>query len=151
MSRKFKGFNIGRRDGIWVEFDRMYRNEAGRRHYKFNCNIEPLFCVSDNQVYEMKFKDPSYVISTFTVIADKSGKYIHSVQLGNQNHPHRDPRNGFLCIGVYEGKPLNEEMVKQMIFQCLLKYNEIDCFHVPDIRVAEKYRQLMEGNTCLIS
>ena len=152
MSRSFKGFKIGQRNNkVWVEFDRAYKNEDGRRYYRFNCHIEPLLCVSDNNVYQMKFKDSTYVISEFTVIADKSGKYIDSVRLGNQNHPHKDPRNGFLCIGSFEGKALKPETIKHLVFHCILKYNEMDCFCVPDIRIAEKYGQIMEGNKCLIS
>jgi hypothetical protein len=94
----------------------------------------------------MKFKTPSYAISRFTIFADKSGKNLDEVRLGKQIHPHKDPRNGCLCIGVFQGLPLNRETVKQMIFHCLLKYNETDCFHVPDISEAKIYGQITGGN-----
>ena len=142
MPRRFKNFEIGRKGSIWVSFNKSYRNYAGELEYKFNCHIEPLICVSDQKIYFMQFKTPIYVISKFTVLADKSGKYIHAVELGRQMHPHKDPRNGFLCIGVFQGKPLNRETVKQMIFHCLLKYNETDCFHVPDISEAKIHGQI---------
>ena len=138
MPNRFNGFKVGQRNGIWVEFNKTYLNEVGRRYYKFKCNLEPIFCVSDNMVYAMQYRDQTYLISEFTVMSDKSGNYIHSVRLGDQNHPHKDPRNGFLCIGDFKGKVLHPETVKQMILCCMLKYNETDCFCVPDIRIAYK-------------
>ena len=151
MTLRFENFEIGRKDDIWVAFHKTYLNHAGRRYYDFNCHIEPIICVSDKKVYLMRFKKPTYAISKFTVMSDKSGKYIDCVRLGNQNHPHRDPENGFLCIGVFQGLPLNEVTVKQMVFHCLLKYNEQHCYRVPDISEAKIYGQLTEGDTCQIS
>lgn len=151
MPNRFKDFKLGNRDSMWIEFGYSFINCAGRLHYKFNCYLEPIICVSDKILYIMKFDTSKYAISYFTVISDKSGKFIKCINLGNQTHPHKDPKTGYLCIGVFDGAPLKTDTIKNIVIHCLLKYNELHCYHVPNITEAKIQYKLTGGSKCQIS
>jgi len=130
MPNKLDGIDIISEEG-WVKFDRSWVVRSTRKiKYKFKCSLKPIFLLSKGNLYPVKLND-EYLITNFQIISSIEGT-LEMLYLGNdQRHPHKDPRNSCLCLGKFEGKPISKGLIALLIC-CILRYNQDDCFSVPD-------------------
>lgn len=129
----------------WAKFIRSVVDPTnGRIHYKFKCSLIPIFCHSKGDLFPVTLSE-EYRITHFDIISDKKGNGLHALYLGkDQEHPHKDPRTGYLCIGKFERAPIERNLVP-LLLCCILRYDADDCYYIPDQCVLENFEEKAIG------
>jgi hypothetical protein len=112
----------------WIKFDKSWKNIKNKIIYQLNCSIKPIFKHTGDKSERVELSD-KYIIKRLIVIASEDGK-LEAVDLGKQEHPHKDPKNNRFCLGKLERIQVNPTLVF-VLMACLLKYNSYDCFSLP--------------------
>ena len=113
----------------WIKFDKSWKDQKNHKIiYQLNCSIKPIFKHTGDKSEQVSLSD-KYLITRLKLIASEDGK-LEAVNLGRQEHPHKDPKNNRFCLGKLEGIQVNPTLVF-VLMACLLKYNSYDCFCLP--------------------
>lgn len=149
MPNRFNDVNLGN-EQMWVKFNKSIVSiSLGKIYYEFKCSCKPFLCQSNGKFYVTDL-DEKYRLSQFTLVTDKQQKHIVTIELGKQNHPHKDPKTGNICMGNLKGVRIDKDVIRKLIW-CLLTYNENDCYELPDsCRMGSLTEIFYGGNTCLI-
>lgn len=147
MPNKLKNYYFGHHDAMWVKFDRSYVSRSSRwTYYKFKCWIKPMVCQSKQRLFYVDLGDDFY-ITQFEMGANRNGKLENIILNRNEKHPHKHPNSSRLCLGRLKGEPIDKHLMMKLIFCLLIKYNEDDCYCVPD---SYHMKKLTEDNQCQI-
>jgi hypothetical protein len=122
----------------WAKFERSTVDpNNGNVYYRFKCSLKPIFCHSRGNLFPVVLGE-EYRIKYFDIISDKNGN-LRALYLGKeQKHPHKDICSGYLCIGKFEGVPLDKHLIP-LLLCCILKYDMDDCYCIPDSCTLENF------------
>jgi hypothetical protein len=146
MPNRFNDVNLGN-EQMWVKFDSSIIGLTGRIIYKFKCSCKPFIRQSNGKFYVADL-DEKYRLNHFKLLSDKQKKHIIAIELGKQNHPHKDPKTGNVCMGNLKGIRIAQDVIRKLIW-CLLTYNENDCYELPTSCKGKSLNETYGGNTCL--
>jgi hypothetical protein len=146
MPNRMNNFYFGDPNLMWVKFDKSFVSPTQKRiYYKFKCWVKPMICQSNNRISNVILSD-EYYITKFEITSSPNGSLECITLSKNEHHPHKHPKTSRLCIGRFKGEPVNKHLMLKVIFFLLIKYNEDDCYCVPDF-----CKKLTEDNQCQTS
>jgi hypothetical protein len=127
--------------GLWFKHQKI-KKENGYKIHKFVGNVTTLYCIQyvDEGLAHCRVASKDINIKYFLLYENMKSGLLECVSLENQKHPNKDPNNGSICIGEYEGMEVNERCAK-LICDRIIHFNIDDWYTIPEeMQIIEPWR-----------